>query len=106
MFPAEAIAMKLWKSKTRDYHQTLNEQVASGIAERFKTQDLRKWGHFKAVFLSFHWLNDSGTRGFELITRGFELITRGFKLVTRGFELVTRKVELVTRGFQLVHSFI
>ena len=55
-----------------------------------------------AVYLSLHWLNDSWTYGFELVTRGFELVTRGFKLVTPGFELVTRKVELVTRQFELV----
>ena len=50
---------------------------------------------FKAVYLSFHWLNDSWTRGFELVTRGF-------KLVTRGFEIVTRKVELLTREFEIM----
>ena len=55
--------------------------------------------NLKDVYLSFHWFNDSWTRGFELVTRGFELVTRGFELVTRGFELVTRGFELVTRRF-------
>ena len=65
--------------------------------------------NLKAVYLSFHWFNDSWTRGFELVTRGFELVTRGFELVThglelvtRGFDFVTRRLELVTRGFELV----
>ena len=58
--------------------------------------------NMKAVYLSFHWFNDSWTRGFELVTREFELVTRGFELVTREFELVTRGFELVTRGFELV----
>ena len=58
--------------------------------------------NLKAVYLSFHWFNDSRTRGFELVTTGFELVTREFKLVTREFELVTRGFELVTRGFELV----
>ena len=56
----------------------------------------------KAVYLSFHWFNDSWTRGFELVTRGLELATHGFELITCGFELVTRGFELVTRGFELV----
>ena len=58
--------------------------------------------NLKAVYLSFHWFNDSRTRGLELVTTGFELVTREFKLVTREFELVTRGFELVTRGFELV----
>ena len=33
--------------------------------------------HGCAVFVSFHWLNDSWTRGFELVTCGFELVARG-----------------------------
>ena len=56
----------------------------------------------KAVYLSFHWFNDSRTRGFELVTRGFEQVTRGFELITRVFELVTRGFELVARGFELI----
>ena len=37
LFPAEAVAMKQWKSKTRAYNQKLNVRVASQIAQRFKT---------------------------------------------------------------------
>ena len=55
--------------------------------------------NLKAVYLSFHWFNDSWTRLFELVTRGFELVTREFEFVTREFELVTRGFELVTREF-------
>ena len=76
---------------------------------RILGKSLTKWGNFKPIYLNFHWLNDSWTRGFELVTRGFKLITRGLELVTRGFELVTRRFELVirrsevvTRGFELV----
>ena len=43
-----------------------------------------------SVYLNFHWINDSWTPGFEVVTLGF-------KLVTRGFQLVTRKVELEAR---------
>ena len=49
----------------------------------------------KGVYLSFHLLNDSWTRGFELGTRGFELLTCGFEIVIRGFELATREFELI-----------
>ena len=72
------------------------------IAEQLKTEDLRKRGNLKAVYLSFQWSNDSGTRGFELVTRGSELITRGFEHVTRGFKLVTRGFELATRKVELL----
>ena len=41
--------------------------------------DIRKL-NLKAAYLSFHWLNDSWTRGFELVTRGFELLLLNFKL--------------------------
>ena len=58
--------------------------------------------NLKAVYLSFHWFNDSWTCGFELVARTFELVTRRFEFVTCGFELVTRVFELVTRGFELV----
>ena len=37
LFPAEAVAMKQWNSKTRDYHKKLNGRVALRIDERFKT---------------------------------------------------------------------
>ena len=37
LFPAEAVAMKQWKSKTRAYNQKLNVRVASQIAQQFKT---------------------------------------------------------------------
>ena len=33
--------------------------------------------------MSFYWLNDSGTLGFEIVTPGFEIVTLGFDLVTR-----------------------
>ena len=76
--------------KTREYHQKLNVRVVTRITERFKTYDLRKWGHFKPVYLSFHWLNDFWSCDFELVTPGFKLVTRGFEFVTRRFERVTR----------------
>ena len=107
MFSDSDVAMEYWKRKTRNYHQKLNAQVALRIAKQFRIHNLRKWGTFKDVYLSFHWFNDSRgfelvTRGFELITRGYELKTRRFELVTHGFELVTRRFELATRGFELV----
>ena len=37
LFPSEAVAIKLWKSKTQDYHQKLSGSVVSRIAEQFKT---------------------------------------------------------------------
>ena len=98
--------MKLEKYNTRVYHQKLSLRVVSQITERFNSQDLKKEGNFKAVYFSFHWFNDSWTRGFELVIRGFELVTRGFKLATRGIELATRKVELVTREFRNRNSQI
>ena len=57
--------------------------------------------------MSFHWLNDSWTRGFELATRGFELVTRKVELVTHELELVDlnshfRVKLLVFLSFQLV----
>ena len=58
--------------------------------------------NLKAAYLSFHWFNDSRTRGFELVTREFEHVTRGFELVICEFELVTCGFELVTHGFELV----
>ena len=72
MFTDSAAAMEECKRKTRNYHQKLNVQCASRIAKQFRTYDLRKWGTCKAVYLSFHWFNDS--RGFKLVTRGFELV--------------------------------
>ena len=53
----------------------------SRTVEQFGTYDYRKWGNFKAAYLNFHWLNDSWTCGFELVTRGFELVIREFELV-------------------------
>ena len=47
--------------------------------------------------MSFHWINDSRTRGFELKTRVFKLATRGFELVTRKAEPVLLSFKLVTR---------
>ena len=37
LFPAEAVAMKQWKSKIPDYHYKLNGRVSSRVAKRFKT---------------------------------------------------------------------
>ena len=42
----------------------------------------------QAVYLSFHWFNDSLTCEFELAIGGFELVTHRFEHVARGFELV------------------
>ena len=62
--------------------------------------------NLKAVYLSFHWFNDSRTRGFELVTREFELVTRGFELefwiLTCAFKLSTRAFKLSTRNSLLV----
>ena len=54
------------------------------------------------VNLSFHWVNDSGTRRFELVTCESQLVTRKLELLTNGFQLVTHKFELATREFELV----
>ena len=81
---------------------TTNWTDESRIAKPLKTYDLRKWANFNAVYLSFHWLNDSRTREFELVTRGFKFITRGLELISRVFELVARGLELITPGFKLV----
>ena len=62
LFPAEAVIIKYWKSKTQDYHQKLNGKLASGTARWFKTKDLRKWGNFNAVYFNFRWLNESVTQ--------------------------------------------
>ena len=65
------------------------------------------------IYLSFHWLNYSRSRTFELVIQGFELVNRGFELVTRKVELATCESELVdlnthfwilTRAFNLVTS--
>ena len=48
-FPAEAVAIKHWTSKTRNSHQKMNRRVVSRTAEQFKTYDLAKLGNFKAV---------------------------------------------------------
>ena len=79
---------------------TTNWTDESRIAKPLKTYDLRKWANFNAVYLSFHWLNDSRTRGFKFITRGLELISRVFELVARGLELITHGFKLVTREFE------
>ena len=61
----------------------------------------------KIVYLSFHWLNYSWTREFELVTRGFELRTSILELISRVFELVPRRFEHGTRGFKFViHEFV
>ena len=72
------------------------------LPQWFKTYDLWKWGNFEAVYLRFHWLNDSWTCGFELITSEFELVTHGFDLIICGFELITGGFELVTREVELI----
>ena len=36
-------------SETNSYHQKVNMQVASRVAERLKTCDLRKLGNFKKI---------------------------------------------------------
>ena len=106
MFPAETVAMKLWKRKTRYYHQKLKLRVVSRIAEQFKTHDLRKWGNIKAIYLSFNWLNDSWTRNSWIWTRNSWIWTRNlwiwirtfeFHLAVLSFQLVTNNSELLTR---------
>ena len=64
--------------------------------------------YLEKTLCSFHRLNYSSTREFELPTRGldfvtlvFELVTHGFVLVTHGFKLVTRELELAIQGFKL-----
>ena len=52
--------------------------------------------------MSFNWLSDSWTCGFELVTRGFEVMTQEFELAIGGFELVNCRFELVTRKVELV----
>ena len=75
---AEALSMELWRCKTRCYHHKLNVRVASRIVEQFRIYDLSKWGTFKAVYFSFHWLNYSWTCRFEVVTCGFELALLNF----------------------------
>ena len=80
----------------------LAETKCTSCLQNFRmVWDSRKCGSFKAAYLSFHWLNNSWNREFELVTRGFELITCGSVLVIHGFELDTCGFELVTRGFEL-----
>ena len=100
------LKLQSWNSgKVKHEIITRNWTGKSQIAKRFKTEDLRKWAKFKAVYLSFDWLNN-WTREFELVAHGYELITRGLELISRVFELVARRFELVTRGFKLVtHEF-
>ena len=111
---AEAVAMEWWKRKTRDYHQKLNVRVASRIAEQFRTNNLKKWGTFKAAYLSFHWFNDSWiwtrsswiwTRNSWIWTRNLWIGTRNSWIWTRTFEfqLVLLRFELVTRNSCFTH---
>ena len=74
------------KPKTGDYHQKLNVQVVSRIAKQFRTNDLRKWGTFKAVYASYHLFNDAWiwTRNSWIWTCTFE-----FQLMLSSFQLVT-----------------
>ena len=106
LFPAETVAMKLWKSKTRYYHQKLKLRVVSRIAEQFKTYDLRKWGNIKAIYLSFNWLNDSWTRYSWIWTRNSWIWTRNSWIWTRNLWIWTRTFEfqLVLLSFQIVTS--
>ena len=79
----------------------MNLRVASRIAEQ-----LRKWGTFKAVSLSFYWFNDLwiwirnswiGTRNSWIWTCSFE-----FQLVVLSFQLVLLSIQRVIRNSQLV----
>ena len=76
MFPAEARNSEIveniaqsWKSGKVNHEITnkVNARVVSRIAEQFKTSSVRKWGDFKAVYLSSHWLNACGTLGFDFL---------------------------------------
>ena len=93
-------------SKTHDFQWKPNVRVASQIVERFNIWDLKKERNFNAVYLNFHWVNGSWTRGFELVTRRFELVTCVFELELLKFNssfwafnsrLATRNSQLVTR---------
>ena len=99
LFPAEALTMRCGTGKyeiiTRNWPYELSHELQNDLR-------LKIFGNLKAVYLSFHWFDNSWTHGFGLVTRRFELVTRRFELVTRGFELVTRRFELVTRGLELV----
>ena len=83
----------------------MNLRVASRIAEQ-----LRKWGTFKAVSLSFYWFNDLwiwirnswiGTRNSWIWTYSFE-----FQLVVLSFQLVLLSIQRVIRNSQLVFYHI
>ena len=91
--------------------------------QQFRTNNLKKWGAFKAAYLSFHWFNDSWiwtrsswiwTRNSWIWTRNLWIGTRNSWIWTRTFEfqLVLLRFELVTRvlpislNYQLVELSI
>ena len=41
------------------FRSLLSKLMFTHSAEQFRIYYFRKWGNFKAVFLSFHWFNDS-----------------------------------------------
>ena len=57
--------------------------------------------YLEKTLCSFHRLNYSSTREFELPTRRFDFVTLVFEIVTRGFKLVTCELELAIKGFKL-----
>ena len=78
------------------FRSLLSKLMFTHSAEQFKIYSLRKWGNFKAIYLSFHWFNDSWiwTRNSQIwscnswiwtLTRGFELVTSGFELALLNF---------------------
>ena len=95
------------ETKTRDYHQRLNVWVSSQISKQFRTSDLRKWGTFKAAYLSFYWFNDlwiwtcnlwiqTPNLWIRTCTSWIWIRTFEFKLVLLSLQLLTRNSQLVT----------
>ena len=88
------------ETKTRDYHQRLNVWVSSQISKQFRTSDLRKWGTFKVVYLSFYWFNDlwiwTCNLWIRTCTSWIWIRTFEFKLVLLSLQLLTRNSQLVT----------
>ena len=93
-----AVAMEWWKRKTRDYYQKLTVQAASRIAEQFRTYDLRKWITFMAVYLSFHWFNDSWTGNSWIWTRTLWIWTRNSWIWTRNLCIWTQNSYILTHN--------
>ena len=69
-----------WNSGTVK-HKIITRKWADELPHELPNDLRRKWGDFKAVYLSFHWLNNSWSRGFELATRKVELVTPEFELL-------------------------